>query len=294
MPTFERASRVALASHGASALAFAVGRIHSPAMACPRETLLSALENIAPPHLAEAWDNVGLIVDPGEVEQYRKLIITVDLTGPVLDEAIEEGADFVVAYHPPIFSGLKRLRAGQPKEQVVVRALRHGLTIYSPHTALDAVSGGMTEWLGRALGPGRMSPISAHERDPRCGAGRLVRLDRPVGLERAIQMAKAHLGLRQLRVSRAAHDRPITTVAVCPGAGGAVFEKVPKADLLLTGEMRHHDLLERRARGSHVLLTDHTNTERGYLPHLAQDIVRACPGLAVQVSRRDADPLCIE
>lgn len=263
-------------------------------MACPRQTLLSALESIAPTHLAESWDNVGLLVDPGEKLEFERVCITVDLTTPVLEEALQAGADFIVAYHPPIFTGLKRLRLGQPKEEVVVRALRRGLTIYSPHTALDAVAGGMTEWLGRALGPGRMSPIAVHERDPRSGAGRLVRLDRPVSLERALQMTKAHLGLSQLRVSRAEPERPITTVAVCPGAGGAVFERAPKVDLLLTGEMRHHDVLEWRARGTHVILTDHTNTERGYLPHLARDLVRACPGLDVQVSRQDADPLRID
>jgi putative NIF3 family GTP cyclohydrolase 1 type 2 len=104
-------------------------------------------------------------------------------------------------------------------------------------------------------------------------------------------MIKAHLGLEHVRLSRAETTDPISTFGVCPGAGGSVFEKLAAVDLLLTGEMRHHDVLARRARGTHVVLTDHTNTERAYLPHFAQDLAKACPGLSVYVSRADTDPL---
>jgi len=260
-------------------------------MGSPRETVLSALENLAPLHLAESWDNVGLLIDPGEQVGFEHALITIDLTDEVLEEALERQADLIVAYHPPIFSGLKRLRHTVAKERIVLRTLRSGLTVYSPHTALDAASGGMGDWLARALGPGRVTPIVPHVSDPRAGAGRFVRLDQPVTVERAVELVKAHLALPQLRLSRGAHSTPIASLAVCPGAGGAVFEQVRHADLLLTGEMRHHDLLERAAQGTSVILTDHTNTERGYLPHLAQLLVKHCPGLAVSISARDRDPL---
>jgi putative NIF3 family GTP cyclohydrolase 1 type 2 len=55
--------------------------------------------------------------------------------------------------------------------------------------------------------------------------------------------------------------------------------------------MRHHDVLARNARGTHVLLADHTNTERGYLPEFAKRLMRLCPGLLVSVSQIDRDPL---
>ncbi len=262
-------------------------------MGSPRETLLSALENLAPLHLAESWDNVGLLIDPGEQLGFEHALLTIDLTDDVLDEALERQADFIVAYHPPIFSGLKRLRQAVAKERVVLRTLRSGLTVYSPHTALDAASGGMGDWLARALGPGRVTPVVPHVSDPRAGAGRFVRLDQPLALERAVELVKAHLDLSHVRLSRASSSVPVATLAVCPGAGGAVFEQVRHADLLLTGEMRHHDLLERAAQGTSVILTDHTNTERGYLPYLAQLLVKSCPGLAVSVSARDRDPLLV-
>jgi putative NIF3 family GTP cyclohydrolase 1 type 2 len=149
----------------------------------------------------------------------------------------------------------------------------------------------MTAWLAKALGPGEVSPIVPVEPGSAQGSGRHVVLERPVTLQEAVVLIKAHLGLSQLRLSRAFTDQMVTTFAVCPGAGGSVFEKLGHVDLLLTGEMRHHDVLSRKENGTHVILTDHTNTERGYLPHFADDLRRLCPGLRVEVSTTDADPL---
>src|SRR5690606_106599 len=100
-------------------------------------------------------------------------------------EAEEVGADLIVSYHPPIFSGLKRLRASHPGEELVVRALRGGISIYSPHTALDAAPGGMTDWLAQVLGPGATRPIVAVPDAPEAGAGRFVELEVPISVEEA-------------------------------------------------------------------------------------------------------------
>src|SRR5690606_6171662 len=216
---------------------------------------------------------VGLLIDPGERKDFSHALFTIDLTQATLDEADELAVDFIVAYHPPIFSGLKRLRARHIGEDLIVRVLRAGLTVHSPHTALDAVPGGMADWLAQALGPGESSPIFPHETDARAGAGRLVRLHEPVSIEVAVERTKAHLGLTQLRLAQSrGKNGQISTLAVCPGAGGSLFEKVGEVDLMLTGEMRHHDVLSRSARGTHVILTDHSNTERGYLPLFAQKL----------------------
>ena len=262
-------------------------------MGCSRETILSVLEKLAPTRLAESWDNVGLLLDPTGRSTFERALVTIDLTDAVLDEALRLGADLIVAYHPPIFSGLKRLRYAEAKERVVLRAICEKLTIYSPHTALDAVAGGMSDWLAGALGPGQVEPIVANASDPKAGAGRFVQLDQPLGIEQAAALIKAHLGLSQLRVGAPSQAFSIKTMAVCPGAGGAIFERLGAVDLLLTGEMRHHDVLERVACGSYVILTEHTNSERGYLPQLAKELATACTGLAVFVAEADADPLTV-
>jgi dinuclear metal center YbgI/SA1388 family protein len=265
-------------------------------MARPIAEILASFESIAPLGLAEDWDNVGLLLAPREDAEIERILLTIDLTEPVLAEALAQGIELVLAYHPPIFHGVRRLTRGTAGERIVIDSLCAGLFIYSPHTALDAAAGGINEWLGGLLGPGVGRPIVAHPTGDGLGAGRLVDLDSPVLLADAVARIKAGLGLAQVRVAASNRHRsgdPIRSFAVCAGAGGSVFERLPQADLLLTGEMRHHDILARVADGATVVVTDHTNTERGYLPRLAERIAQRLPGLDVRISQIDSDPLAV-
>jgi dinuclear metal center YbgI/SA1388 family protein len=111
--------------------------------------LLDALESIAPTRHAEASDNVGLIVgDPQQA--VSKVMLTIDYTPEVAAEAGAEGCDAVVAYHPPIFDAMKRVVAGG----LVFDAIRRGVALYSPHTALDVAEGGTNDMLADAIGLG--------------------------------------------------------------------------------------------------------------------------------------------
>src|SRR6186713_3631534 len=101
-----------------------MGCAHVVPMGTPREGILSVLETLAPLRFAESWDNVGLLVDPDERVAFEHALITIDLTDAVLDEALEKKVDFIVSYHPPLFSGLKRLRWSVAKERLVLRLVR--------------------------------------------------------------------------------------------------------------------------------------------------------------------------
>ncbi len=120
-------------------------------MALQVSDLVSAMESIAPTSCAEPWDNVGLLIGRDEDELRGPALLTIDLTEPVLEEANRVGAGAVVAYHPPIFSSLKRLTGASGRQRVVLEAIRSGVAVYSPHTALDAVAGGVTDWLADGL-----------------------------------------------------------------------------------------------------------------------------------------------
>jgi len=261
--------------------------------------LVDTLEKAVPTELAADWDNVGLLIEGPPDRSIGCALVCIDLTHPVLDEALQLGANAIVAYHPPIFSGIKRLNRRVPGQHLLLRLIEAGITVWSPHTALDAAAGGMGDWLLDSLGDmserSVIEPCVVRSDDPTVGMGRVGRLSTPGPLSGLLPALKSYLGLEHVRVARAARHRdgePITKVAVCPGAGGSLFSSVRKVDLLLTGEMRHHDVLNRVARGTSVVLTDHTNTERGFMPLFAESL-REKLGIDVHVSGVDADPLVV-
>src|SRR6185295_9086697 len=101
------------------------------------DQIITVLERLAPLEFAAEWDNVGLLIGsrrwPAE-----KIFLTIDLTQVVLDEAIDAGAEMIVAYHPPIFQPLTALTDESDKSRIALRAAQAGIAVYSPHTALDA------------------------------------------------------------------------------------------------------------------------------------------------------------
>lgn len=121
-------------------------------------TILSQLKDYAPLYLADqSWDNVGLLVEPSSDNPLIETILfTNDLTEPVLDEAIEQQAQLIVSYHPPIFSPLKRLTQNNWKERIILKCIKHGISVYSPHTSWDAVDDGVNQWLTSAFGTSKI------------------------------------------------------------------------------------------------------------------------------------------
>jgi dinuclear metal center YbgI/SA1388 family protein len=113
--------------------------------------LAAAMETIAPLDLAEPWDNVGLLAGSADGELRGRVVLAIDLTERVLTEATGAGAGAIVAYHPPIWEGLKRITDADARGRVLIGAMRAGIAIYSPHTALDAAAGGVTDWLCEGL-----------------------------------------------------------------------------------------------------------------------------------------------
>ncbi len=113
--------------------------------------LLTVFRAVAPEGLAEDWDQVGVHL-AGDGKPIKKALMCIDLTPAVLDEAIAHKCQLIVAYHPPIFHPLKRLADRDWKETMLAKAVRQGIAVYSPHTALDAVRPGMNDWLCDGLG----------------------------------------------------------------------------------------------------------------------------------------------
>lgn len=121
--------------------------------------MVNFLEKWAPPTLQESYDNAGLIVgDPGDSVQ--KVLLTLDVTDDVLNEAIDESCQLIIAHHPLIFKGIKRIGKKHWLEKCIRKAIKHDIAIYAIHTNLDHVSSGVNKRICTRLGLENTSVLS--------------------------------------------------------------------------------------------------------------------------------------
>lgn len=123
------------------------------------QRIVNIINKIASPRLAEKWDNVGLLIgDYGA--KVDKVLITLDVTEAVLDEAIEAGVQLIIAHHPMIYSEIKAIRADQPTGRLIIKAIRNGINIFAAHTNLDIATGGMNDLLAERIRLTDRKPLS--------------------------------------------------------------------------------------------------------------------------------------
>jgi dinuclear metal center YbgI/SA1388 family protein len=287
-----------------------------------QDKVIGAIDTFAPLTMADTtWDNVGLLVDASltdstsplieqddsKQQSTAKVLLTIDLTRSVALEALQLGAAFIVAYHPPIFAPVKRVSLQDARIGPAMTCLAAGISVYSPHTAFDSCKGGINDWLASAFKSATVTPISEvpggkHPIDSGVGVGRIVRVNEKISIREAVEIIKAHLGLKFVRVGQSPHhssldEKVISSIALCAGSGSSVLKNV-KADLYWTGEMSHHDVLYANSKMSSVVLCEHTNTERGFLasvlqPRLTSLLPSGEHNIEFVCSQADADPLRI-
>ncbi|XP_049867180.1 NIF3-like protein 1 isoform X2 [Pectinophora gossypiella] len=259
----------------------------------PLAKVLSVLENFAPKPLSESWDNTGLLVEPYSPRNISKVLLTNDLTEDVAVEAHDQGCQMIISYHPPIFAPLKSVVQSSWKERIVSFLLEKRIAMYSPHTRWDSVQGGVNDWLASAFPVADSSPILPGA-DPTVGGGRLLKLKTSVSLIEAVAKVKELTGLSHVRFAIArgkSMSDLVNNVALCAGSGGSVLKGV-SADLYLTGEMLHHDVLDAAQNGRSVILTNHSDSERGFLRGFSSRLQGMLDDqVQVLVSAYDKDPL---
>lgn len=258
--------------------------------------VVTRIESFAPPSLAQSWDNVGLLVEPSNPMKIDKIILTNDLTEDVMAECVTKGVNMIISYHPPIFKPLKMLTSKAWKERIIISCITNRIALYSPHTSFDTIVGGVNDWLLQPFGTGECKPLEINESG--VGPGRVTTLHQPLPLNEVVEKLKSHLHLSHLRLALGMNvdkdKKVIETIAVCAGSGGSLLRNC-KADLWITGELSHHEVLDAVHCNTSVILCEHSNTERGFL----KDVFRAKlttlleHQVAVDVSEKDQDPLCV-
>ncbi|KYR01510.1 hypothetical protein DLAC_01499 [Tieghemostelium lacteum] len=343
--------------------------------------IIKTLNQNYPLSLAEKWDNVGVLVENSDSSEkmIENVFLTIDLTEPVLQEAIDKKSDFIITYHPPLFASFKQVTQKSASQRIATKAIENKIPIYSPHSILDSVENGMNDWIAKGLlkmteGKGQVRPIqpvqdsvntsskyshkltvytqidkeqklvssmtlnvltnfveygkieyglqssqisetteklSGELKDfivgwelkpfveklssSEKGAGRFVTLSKEVTIEEAVKCVKSLFNMEYIRLAKPLDGKTkgIKTISLCAGSGGMlIFNE--KADLYLTGELKHHEILDANAKGSYVIVCDHSNSERGYLPEYKSALSTLFKDkLNFTISTLDKDPLSI-
>lgn len=215
--------------------------------------VVSSAESIWPANLADDWDRPGLISGSFDIT-VSKVLLAIDLTIDVIDEAIAGGFEMVLTHHPFLLKGVYDLRDDSAKGSVLGRAIRANIALFSAHTNADVVQSGVSAVLAGALGLRGAEPLVATA-DAQTGHGRIGELDSAMTLLQFARRIAAALpptagGIRVAGNSSSTVKR----VALCAGAGGSFFADAlaSDADVYVTSDLRHHavqDALE-QARAS--------------------------------------------
>jgi len=119
--------------------------------------IINVMENIAPSHLADDWDNVGFLVG-NQNKIVNKVLITLEITEAVIDEAVEKNVDLIICHHPLIFKPLKKIVDSNPISSMVLKLIKHDIGVYASHTNLDVAHGGIGAYVA-SLFPFRSKEI---------------------------------------------------------------------------------------------------------------------------------------
>ena len=220
----------------------------------------------APFETAEVWDNSGLLVGDSK-QEVSSVLVALDITGDVIDQAVRQGAQLIISHHPVIFDGLKAVTP----EQLVYRLIQQGLSALCVHTNADKAADGVNDRLAALLGLENVR-VAAD------GFSRVGTLPQAVdGGTFAKQTAQVlHTAVRVHEGTDLVH-----TVVVCGGAGGdLVLPLLKEADAALTGELKHHEWLN-LDKGKTVVDGGHYATEIAVVEGFAAWLREAFPDLQV-------------
>ena len=248
--------------------------------------IAAAIEAVAPLALAESWDRPGLQVGSLDAPVAR-VLIALDPIPSVVEEAVRKGADLIITHHPLFLRAPSRLDWTTPVGRIVRLLAREGLSLYSAHTNLDRAPGGVSDWLAGRLGLEEVEPLQPAPGWEGAGTGRMGTISRPEPLGEWARRAAQILGSECARLT-GDPDRIVSRVAVCGGSGTSLWHEAlaAGADVLVTGDLKHHTALDASAAGMAVLDLGHAPTEQGALEVMGR-IVRA-------LARAEGERLAVE
>lgn len=231
--------------------------------------MIEGLNVLAPEMMACGWDNSGLLAGRFDKE-VKKVYLALDATDKVVSEAAAAGADMLITHHPLIFKAIKKVNDGDFIGRRLVALLQADISYYAMHTNFDSAPGCMADMAAEKLGLQKSQVLEAEgEKDGIVyGIGKIGLLEKPMGLRELAGLVKERFGLASVTVyGDLESEEKISRCAVSPGAGGSMVDIAleKEAQVLVTGDIGHHEGIDSVARGMAVIDAGHYGLEYGFV-----------------------------
>ena len=242
------------------------------------DEIFSYLCTFAPLETQMSFDNSGFLVGDRQAK-VKKVLLALDVTGDVIDEAQTVGAQLIVSHHPLIFFPIKSLVRGDPTSDKLIRLIKADISVICMHTNLDIAEGGVNDVLLDKLGLHKLGYIDEEH------CGRYGELEQEIPLEAFLKKCESALHVRGLRY---VGSRNVKRVAVLGGAGAdeVRFAADKGCDTFVTADVKYHDFLDAEERGLNLIDADHFCTENPVIPALRDKLAAAFPQVEFTISKR--------
>lgn len=252
--------------------------------------IAAVIEAFAPLPLQEDYDNAGLQVGLSG-HTVNAVMLCLDVTTEVLDEAIRRKCDMIVSHHPLIFRGLKSITGADDTQRIVMRALEAGVAVYSAHTNLDSTWNGVSHEMAHMLGVENLRVLECHPGSEREGLG-VVGDIKPTPKLEFLRRVKDKFHVKALRYSSQSPAIVIKRVALCGGSGASLIRNAiaAGADLYVTGDVKYHDFT---SYGHDLVIADigHYESELCSMRIFSRIIRQRFPDLVIYFSDDQKNPI---
>ncbi len=234
--------------------------------------ILALLDQIAPVTLAEKWDNVGLLIGDPEREA-RALLLGLDPTLSLLEEAISLGADTLVTHHPCIFHPLQSVQITTPTGAFLEKALAHKINVIACHTNFDSTAVGVSDALSTLLGLEKTRPLRPLDSADTLGLGRIGSYKDAIAFKTFMERVFVALDSDTVQIA-GKPPQNIQSVALCGGSGSDLVAEAfhQGADVYLSSEIKHSTARWAEDAGFCVIDASHYATEKPAMALLAKSL----------------------
>lgn len=250
--------------------------------------VMEELETLSPTHFAEDWDNCGLQCGRKKKE-IKKILLAVDATDEVVEEAVLSEADLLLTHHPLIFPNVSSVTEDTVTGRKLLKLIQADIACYSMHTNFDVM--GMADEAADRLNLLEREVLMVLYEDhiSKEGIGRVGRLPREISLKECAELVKEVFLLDDVRVFGNLEKR-ICRAAVSPGSGKKMskYALECKADVLITGDIDHHEGLDAMAEGLCIIDAGHFGIEKIYVDFMKNFLLRNMPEITVSCATQQA------